>query len=69
MPIRLYAAAFWLTAVVSDSGLGGIAGDVVDVVDVTGVAADVADAPPFSHGFGGDAIVNAGFMRARFALG
>lgn len=68
MPIRLYAAAFWLTAVVSDSGLGGIAGDVVDVVDVTGVAADVADAPPFSHGFGGDAMVNEGCMKGSIRL-
>lgn len=62
-PILLYAAAFWLTDAVRDSGLGGMAGEAAEVVEV-GVAAEVetagvaAVAPGRSHGFGGEAMAS-----------
>lgn len=66
-PILLYAAAFWLTDAVRDSGLGGMAGEAAEVVEEVGVAAEMeaagvaAVAPGRSHGFGGEAMVsNAG---------
>lgn len=66
-PILLYAAAFWLTDAVRDSGRGGMAGEAAEVVEEVGVAAEVevagvaAVAPGRSHGFGGEAMTsNAG---------
>jgi hypothetical protein len=71
-PILLYAAAFWLTDAVRDSGLGGITGEAADVVEEVGVAAEMgvagvaAVAPGRSHGFGGEAMAsNAGRERAQ----
>lgn len=63
-PILLYAAAFWLTDAVRDSGRGGMAGEAAEVVEGVGVAAEevaagvAAVAPGRSHGFGGEAMAS-----------